>query len=40
MGVKNTRKSDSLLAEAESIAAKGKKPHVKPNVLFSRVSEG
>jgi glutamate dehydrogenase len=39
MGVKNTRKSDSLLAEAESIAAKGKKPHVKPNVLFSRVSK-
>ncbi|WP_394691407.1 NAD-glutamate dehydrogenase [Hoeflea sp.] len=39
MGVKNTRKSGSLLAEAESVAKHSKKPHINPEVLFSRVSE-
>lgn len=38
MAAKTKRKSDSLLMEAASIASTGKKPFVKPNVLFSRVS--
>ena len=38
MGVRNSRKSETVLAEAASIASRGKKPHVKPEVLFSRVS--
>lgn len=38
MGVKNTRKSETLLAEAAAIASKTKKPHVNPDVLFSSVS--
>lgn len=39
MGVENTREAVELLAEAASIAARGKKPHVNPEVLFSRVSK-
>ncbi|WP_412050483.1 NAD-glutamate dehydrogenase [Hoeflea sp. Naph1] len=38
MGVKNSRKAEPLLAEAATIAAKGGKPHVKPEDLFFRVS--
>ena len=38
MGIKNTRKSETLLAETASIASKGKKPHINPDVLFSSVS--
>jgi glutamate dehydrogenase len=39
MGAKNTQKPGSLLAEAESVARRSKKPHIQPEVLFSRVSE-
>ncbi|MBC7280250.1 NAD-glutamate dehydrogenase [Hoeflea sp.] len=38
MGVRNTRGAETLLAEAASIAAKSKKPHIEPHVLFSRIS--
>jgi hypothetical protein len=38
MGVRNTRKSETLLAETAAIASKAKKPHVNPDVLFSGVS--
>jgi glutamate dehydrogenase len=38
MGVRNTRKSETLLAETAEIASRGKKPHVNPDVLFSSVS--
>ncbi len=38
MGVKNTRKSETLLAETAAIASKAKKPHINPDVLFSSVS--
>ena len=38
MGVKNTRKSETLLAETASIAARDKVPHINPDVLFSSVS--
>ena len=38
MGVRNTRKSEALLAETAEIASKGKKPHINPDVLFSSVS--
>ncbi|WP_052161304.1 NAD-glutamate dehydrogenase [Hoeflea sp. BAL378] len=38
MTVGNTRGSETLLAEAASIAERGKKPHVDPDVLFSRAS--
>jgi glutamate dehydrogenase len=35
MGVRNTRKSETLLAETAAIASKAKKPHINPDVLFS-----
>jgi glutamate dehydrogenase len=38
MGVRNTRKSETLLAETAAIASKAKKPHINPDVLFSSVS--
>ncbi|MDP2732546.1 MAG: NAD-glutamate dehydrogenase, partial [Hoeflea sp.] len=38
MGVGNNGRPESLLAEAASIASRGKTPHVNPDVLFSRVS--
>ena len=38
MGVRNTRKSETLLAETAAIASKSKKPHINPDVLFSSVS--
>jgi len=38
MGIKNTRKSETLLAETAVIASKGKKPHINPDVLLSSVS--
>ncbi|WP_422371947.1 NAD-glutamate dehydrogenase [Hoeflea sp.] len=39
MGPRNSRKPESLLADAASIAEKGKKPHVRLDVMFSRVSK-
>jgi glutamate dehydrogenase len=39
MGARNTQKSGSLLAKAEAVAKSSGKPHVKTEVLFSRVSK-
>lgn len=39
MGVRNNRKAPSVLLEAETIASKKKRPFVRPEVLFSRVSQ-
>ncbi|OCW57448.1 NAD-glutamate dehydrogenase [Hoeflea olei] len=38
MTVANTGGTETLIAEAASIAARSKKPHVAPDVLFSRAS--
>ncbi|MEQ8738584.1 MAG: NAD-glutamate dehydrogenase, partial [Hoeflea sp.] len=39
MGPRNSQKPESLLADAASVAEKGKKPHVGLDLMFSRVSK-